>query len=306
MAQPLVSVICLCYNQASFVVEALESVVNQTYSNVELIIVDDASTDASQQVIRQWLNNQPREYKHLLLNENVGNCRAFNRGYALSSGQYVIDLAADDLLHPERIAKGVAKLEQLDKSWGVEFTDAWFIDEEGEVTGSHYPRSTNGELLVKVPAGYVYTELLKRYFICAPTQLYRREVLEDLGGYDETLAYEDFDFWVRAGKKYKFAFTPELLVSKRKVEGSWSSKQYDGKSRQLQSTLKVCQKAAELNTSKAEDKVLGSRIKYEMRQACLSKQSAIAYNFWQLKRRVNPEFIDFIYLLFVYKGSFIK
>src|SRR5687767_6161263 len=109
MIDPLVSVICLCYNQARFVREAVASVLAQTYPHVELIIVDDASTDDSAAVIRSIVQDNPA-IRCLVLEKNVGNCKAFNTGLSLAKGDYIIDLAADDLLLPRRIESGVQAL----------------------------------------------------------------------------------------------------------------------------------------------------------------------------------------------------
>ncbi len=84
--QPLVSIICLCHNHAPFVSECLESVVNQTYGNIQLIVVDDASEDESVSKIEQFLKGKA-EIPFLQLKENVGNCRAFNLGAGVSRGE---------------------------------------------------------------------------------------------------------------------------------------------------------------------------------------------------------------------------
>src|SRR5688572_16900954 len=106
MDQPLVSVVCLCYNHAAFVKEAVQSVMGQTYPNIELILVDDASRDNSAAVIEE-LQRQYPSIKVILLKNNVGNCKAFNQALAESKGAYIIDLAADDILMPDRIKQGV-------------------------------------------------------------------------------------------------------------------------------------------------------------------------------------------------------
>ena len=106
MNSQLVSVICLCYNQARFIEEAVQSVLMQTHQTIQLIIVDDASTDNSPEMIGKIVSANPR-IEYLLLKENLGNCAAFNRGLALVKGDFIIDLAADDILLPERVAAGV-------------------------------------------------------------------------------------------------------------------------------------------------------------------------------------------------------
>jgi len=126
---------------------------------------------------------------------------------------------------------------------------------------------------------------LSRYFICAPTMMIRKKVLDELNGYDEDLAYEDFDFWIRSSRKYKYCFSDQLLVKKRIVEGSLSTRQYIRNSKILESTFKVCLKAEKLNRNLAEDRALTRRVVYECRQALLSGNFGMALKFaWLLDR----------------------
>ena len=124
---PLVSVICLCYNHSKYVIESIESVLSQSYENIELIVVDDASNDGSQAVIRGFLENKP-QVSFISLTKNTGNCRAFNIGWQASSGNYIIDLAADDLLLPDSVSIGVGCFLKRDSNYGVHFGDAHIIN----------------------------------------------------------------------------------------------------------------------------------------------------------------------------------
>lgn len=260
MHTPLVSVICLCYNQNRFVREAIESVINQSYTPVQLIIVDDASTDGSRETIKQVKEQYP-QVEVLMLDENVGNCRAFNRGLALAKGDYLIDLAADDILLPERIKTGVEVLAKAGDEYGVHFSDAELIDEQGKFISRHsskYPHNT-------IPQGDVYAEIIQRYFICPPTVMFRKVVMDGLGGYDEALTYEDFDFWIRSSRIWKYSYTPEVLVKKRMVRNSLGSRQEKILNRYTESTYRICKKISNLNRNKAEQKALRRRILYEMR-----------------------------------------
>src|SRR5688572_3746734 len=117
MDKPLVTVICLCYNHERFVREAITSVLSQTYSNLQVIVVDDKSTDKSVDAIRDKIAPYG-EITFLPLPTNHGNCRAFNKGLALAKGEYIIDFATDDLMAPERISKQVEAFQQLDSSYG--------------------------------------------------------------------------------------------------------------------------------------------------------------------------------------------
>ena len=299
---PLVSIICLCYNQASFVKEALESVWAQSYQNLELIVVDDGSTDNSAVVIQELLKGRA-EVQFLALNENIGNCRAFNKGLKISRGRYIIDLAADDILLPLRVAEGVVALEQAGAEYAVNFTDAVYINVKGVELRTHYKRSKEGVLLETVPQHWVYAHLLKRYFICTPSMMFRKEVMEALNGYNEALAYEDFDFWVRSSRNWKYCFTDKVLVKKRIVPQSWSTLQYDNKNRQLESTLQVCYKAKELNITEEENIALSHRLKYEMRQALRFRNFKIAGKMLALKKEVNPHYLEDLLYSFLIKNQ---
>jgi glycosyltransferase involved in cell wall biosynthesis len=284
----LVSVICLSYNHAPFIQEALESVYQQDYQPVEIVVVDDHSTDGSQEIIEDLTRGRSGIQK-IYLNENKGNCRAFNKGLSVAKGSYIIDLAADDVLMTDRIRKGVECLSSLGETYGVHFSDAEYIDKDSRFIKYHYRRDQDGTLLEAIPQGDIYPELLSRYFICAPTMMIRRKVLDELNGYDESLAYEDFDFWIRSSRKYKYCFSDKSLVKKRIVEGSLSTRQYIRNSKILKSTFNVCLKAERLNRNQAEDRALARRVAYECRQALISGNLRVAMKFaWFLDRLPAP------------------
>jgi glycosyltransferase involved in cell wall biosynthesis len=284
MESPLVSCICICHNQKSYLSETLDSVLHQTYKNTELIIIDDCSTDGSQEIIRKFAEDHPVTKFRLL--ENIsGICKAFNAGFQLSGGDYIIDLAADDILLPGRVEEGIKTFSLSDDSYGINFTDAAYIDEEGRFLRYHYPRNKSGKRIGLVPEGSIYNELLSRYFICTPTMMAKRKVIEFIGGYDETLAYEDFDFWIRTSKKFRYCYTDQVLVNKRITPNSLSSKQYSKDSLSLKSTLEVCKKAEKINENKEDRKSLLKRIRYEFRMAVRSGNFTIADEFIEMMKR---------------------
>lgn len=281
MNSPLVSVICLCYNHEHFVEEAVQSVMNQTYPNIQLVIVDDHSLDHSVEKIRKMLTSFPAA-EFISLQDNLGNCRAFNRGLDVARGEFIIDLAADDVLMPDRVEKGVRALQSAGDSFGVNFSDAELINEKGERLGYHSDRFPHAS----IPHGNIYCDILRRYFINSPTMMIRKAVFERLGGYDETLAYEDFDLWVRSSRNFEYCYIPEPLIRRRVLRSSLGSRQYRIGTLQLRSTLKVCEKALGLNRTPREHAALKKRIIYEMRQALQLGRIAIAWNYWILLRKV--------------------
>jgi glycosyltransferase involved in cell wall biosynthesis len=253
---PLVSVIAICFNHEKFLVECLQSVVNQTYSNVELIIVDDFSVDKSREKILEFIENNPTS--HYIFNEkNIGNCRSFNQAFKISKGKYIIDLSTDDVLLPNRIEEQVKKIEESEKI-GVVCSDANYIDENSKYLG-------NIKNKLKLPIGKVYEGILAgKSYIMPVTMMMRRSILEILGGYDETLSYEDFDFWVRSSKICEYDYVPKILSYQRVVAGSYSTKFMAKNSLLVQSSVKVCQKAFLLNESETENKALAIRLRIQL------------------------------------------
>jgi glycosyltransferase involved in cell wall biosynthesis len=304
--QPLVSIICLCYNHEKYVKEAIFSVLNQSYTNIELIVVDDASYDESVPVILDLIKNLP-QVKFIALKNNIGNCKAFNFALEKANGAFIIDLAADDILLSERVAQGVAAFQEKGLTYGVNFSDAAYIDANSKLIRYHYAREKDGRLKSKVAVEDVYKEILKNYYICPPTFMARKEVFDQIGGYDESLAYEDFDFLVRSSRKFKFCYTDKVLVQKRILPNSLSTRQYKPGSAQLLSTYHVCEKAFILNRTKEEHLALKKRIRYELTQALISKNYKIAKKFLELYNQgsagKNYIFLFFVNLLVLFKPN---
>ncbi len=264
---PKVTIACLCYNHADFVADALQSVIEQTFKDWELIVVDDASADNSKAEIEQFVSNH-RHYaiRTIFLDKNVGNCKAFNKALTLSEADYIIDFAADDILLPERIELGVAKLDTQPEV-AINFTNANYINASAAYIKTHYPVNSLGKATTIVPEGDVFEQVIKNYFICSPTMMYRSAFLKAIGGYDETLAYEDFDLKIRLSSRHKFSYTDEILVHKRLINSSMSKKQYKFGNKQLASTLSVCKNIFNLISKKSQKKALLRRIAYESKQA---------------------------------------
>ncbi len=285
---PLVSVICTCYNHEKYITEALESVARQTYGRVELVVIDNASTDESLSRIEEFCKDRP-EVRFIANTLNEGLCRAFNRGLGMTTGQYLIDLSADDVLLPHRIERQVAFFENLPDRYGVIFSNARYLDPHGRPLHWHYPVDSAGQTMEQVPSGDVYRDVLERYFICTPTMMMRRTVLDALGGYDETLTYEDFDFWVRSAVMCHYGFQDEVLTHKRLLPNSLSNLSYRPGSGMLESTYAVCNKAYDLNRTQAEFNALAARIKTYIRKSFYVEEFELAIRFRQLLNYIeNP------------------
>ncbi|HYI77517.1 MAG TPA: glycosyltransferase [Chryseolinea sp.] len=279
---PKVSIICTCFNHEHYVVESLQSVLGQSYKNYELIVIDDGSSDRSAAVIENFQRQHP-QFTFIKLERNEGICKAFNTGFNVSNGDFIIDLAADDVLLPDRVERGVELFKTLDNSYGVIFADAEWIDAHGNRLFLHsqkYPHDT-------IPQGDIYKDLIERYFICSPTIMFRKSVIDTLGGYDETLTYEDFDFWIRSSRIFKYRYQPNVLVKKRKLKDSLSHNQFKILNKHSYSTYKVCSKILELNRTDVERDALRRRIQYEIRQSIKTLDASLAYKYFLLWLKNN-------------------
>lgn len=191
--QPLVSIIIPCFNCERWVHQAVESCLNQTYSNIEIIVVDDGSTDRSLEILRQFV---PRVRLETGPNRG-GNC-ARNRGFALSTGEYIQYLDADDYLEHDKIAKQVRFLEETkaDVVYGdwrhrrhLAGSNLSYLDSI-EVSGVQ--RDIVASLL-SLRGGYSGFQV---WWLNGGAVLYRRQVVDQVGGWDETLrAAQDMDFF---------------------------------------------------------------------------------------------------------------
>jgi glycosyltransferase involved in cell wall biosynthesis len=259
MSAPRVSVLCLCYNHAQYVEEAIQSVLAQTYQSIQLIILDDGSDDESVAIIKKNISFK-NEITFLVNETNQGYTKSLNKALSKATGEFIIDLAADDILLPDRIAEGVKELEKAGSTYGVNFTDAYLIDEQGKEIGKHSDKYAH----VSIPTGDIYKDVIHRYFICSPTLMFRKQVIEYIGGYDETLAFEDFDFIIRASRSFQFCYTPKPLLKKRLLPTAMSQRQFRRGSDQRVSTLRICQKIEKLNRTQEEVKALKRRVRYEI------------------------------------------
>jgi len=279
---PLVSVLCLCYNQEKFVEEAIQSVFNQTYPFIQLIVLDDGSSDGSAQTITRFLGDKASVV--FLINEtNQGYTKSLNKALSYATGEFIVDLAADDILMPTRVEDGVSALIKAGTKFGVNFSDAEIIAEDGHFVGVHSEKFPHQS----IPQGDVYKDIVRRYFICPPTMLFRKSVIDHLGGYDDSLAFEDFDFLVRAARDFHFCYTPLPLVKRRLVSQSMSQKQFRSGDPQRASTLRVCEKINKMNKTIEEVEALKKRIRYEFLLSVKLGDFSLAVKFFRLYFRLS-------------------
>jgi alpha-1,3-rhamnosyltransferase len=217
VGNPLVSVVIPSYNHAQFLSEAINSVLGQSETNLELIIIDDGSSDNSVEIIEKLISKYPERNITCIARDNLGLCRTLNEGLRLVKGKYFAYLGSDDRWHPDRLKLQLAVLEDSGADVAACYCDCDIIDSEGNFLN-------RAGAMFKYRAGDIYSEILwGRFMPMSPTGIFRTEVVRVVGGFDESHAVEDKDLWLRIAREHLIAYVDEPLASWR-VHGSNTSK----------------------------------------------------------------------------------
>ncbi len=194
---PRVSVIIPCYNYGRYLTEAVESVIQQTYQDFEIIIVNDGSTDNTQEVAEALLHRYPHHHIRLINQENSGQpAISRNRGIAEAQGEYILCLDADDKIAPHFLESCVKALED-DPRIGIAYPDQQNFGDRSNF--EPHPE-------------YNFT-LLTRFNFIPSCSLFRKGVWEEVGGFaTNVIGYEDWDFWISCGERgYRGQHIPEAI-----------------------------------------------------------------------------------------------
>lgn len=224
-----VTVLAVCYNHARFVLECLESISKQTYQDFELIVIDDCSKDNSQELIQEWIQANRPSAKFIRHTVNRGVCATLNEGLALATGDLLALIATDDRWLPQKIEVQLARIGQEPPSTAVIYSDAYVMDELGQRTGATFIAEYRQGM--NPPSGNIFGKLADSNFIPSLSTLIRIDALRKVGGYDESLTYEDYDMWLRlSGHGYNFVFLPEVVSEYRVVSTSLARTIFDSPS----------------------------------------------------------------------------
>ena len=210
---PKVSVNICCYNSERFIAETIESVLAQTYKDWELVIVNDGSTDSTEQIIRAYINQGwPITYH---CQANAGLAAARNQALRLSKGEYIAFLDHDDLWLPEKLEQQVDILD-ADPAIALVYSDCYLVDFKGELLGRVFDK-------VRPHRGRVLAELFTENFISCPTVLIRKQVLEKVGLFRPELCIsEEYELFLRIAELYQVDFVDAPLAKYRVHETSLS------------------------------------------------------------------------------------
>lgn len=223
--KPIVSVILPTYNRAHLVGRAINSVLNQTYQDFEIIVVDDGSTDDTKEVINSFTDTRIRYIKH---QQNKGGSAARNTGIKLANGKYIAFQDSDDEWLPQKLEIQVEAFSTASSEVGVVYTDMLRIEKDGKIKYWHSPTVTYGNL--------IDTKILEYqpFKIGIQSALINRECFNKVGFFDEMLPrFIDLDLFIRLLKDYHFYHIKQPLVKYQVTEGISSNKKAAAIARKL-------------------------------------------------------------------------
>lgn len=212
---PMVSIIVPAYNHENYVGECIESIINQTYNNIELIILNDGSKDKTMQAIKKYEEKCEERFTNFLVidKENEGICKTLNRGIKESNGKYVCFLASDDMILSDKIKKQVNYL-QINEDIKELICNGYIYYGDNKIKELFYksiPKWTklsHKEIFKKSLCGNFFN----------PFGMYDREVFDKIGLFNESLNFEDWDMHLRIVYNYKIGYLDEPLFLYRRHE----------------------------------------------------------------------------------------
>lgn len=225
---PLVSIVAVCYNHEVYVQETLDSILHQTYKNIQLIIIDDCSHDNSRLKIEEWIAINNVDCKFVRQDVNKGLCANLNEGLLLSKGVYYQSIACDDIMLAHKIERQVAYLQNAPLSLQMVCSNFEIIDAESACISNSYFNQD-----FEFP-GNVFKALLigdnnYNILIHSPTVLLRKSVFDAVGPYKEELKQEDFYMWLMISANFLIGFINKVLVKYRVLDNSLSKQfKFDG------------------------------------------------------------------------------
>ena len=210
MNYPKVSIIIPTYNRANLLSRAIKSVLNQTFKDFELIIVDDGSTDNTKGVVEEFQKKDSR-IKYIWQENSGAPAKPKNTGIRQARGEYVAFLDDDDEWFPKKLEK---QIELFEDNIGFVGCNILIVDQISQLLKKFK--------MPEYPYKIFFEKLLGGDFtFTSSIVVVKREVLDEFGFFDENLKFgDDWDLWLRISKKYRFAFVPDFLVKYYIHQGS--------------------------------------------------------------------------------------
>lgn len=204
MESKLISIIVANYNNSNYLPECFESIINQTYGDIEIVVVDDCSTDNSRDVIQSYKNTHPDIFSPVILKQNVGVARARHEGILKARGSYIVTLDADDYYednHKLEKEKELISYYKKEKNEDIVAFSNILIEHSNGV-------KINVADTSRIMQGRIVNEIMARSCMIPRDFLFLKKMYFDAGGYDFSYStHEDWDLKIRLSNKYGFYFT---------------------------------------------------------------------------------------------------
>lgn len=214
---PRVTVLMAAYNAEDYLNQAIDSILSQTFSDFEFLILDDGSTDRTPDILADYASKD-RRLELIHNNGNVGTTRSLNKGLALARGEYIARMDADDVSLPHRLEKQVEFLDRR-PDVGVVGCQMEVIDEADKPVGTYEVPCDHSMIVWKLLCGRSFAH---------PSVMIRAAILREAGGYDPSLPHsQDFELWTRLTAHTRFANLPEIHVRYRTHPGAISRQRAD-------------------------------------------------------------------------------
>jgi glycosyltransferase involved in cell wall biosynthesis len=215
---PLVTLIVPAYNAERYIARTMHSLLAQTYRHLEVVVIDDGSTDGTADVVESIREQDPRVV--LIQQPNRGVAAARNAGVSRASGEFIAPVDADDLWFPTAVERLEACLRDQGPDVGLVYAWSVYIDEHDRLTGGFRAATIEGNVFA--------TMLCHNFLGNASCTMIRRDCLDVVAGYDSGFrehseqGCEDWDFYLRLSERYRFCVVPDFLIAYRKVTGRMS------------------------------------------------------------------------------------
>ncbi|MBU0591890.1 glycosyltransferase [Candidatus Micrarchaeota archaeon] len=217
----LVTVIMPCYNQAQYARESIDSVLNQTHKNLEVLLIDNVSTDGTKEIVQEYEKKDPR-VRAIYHKQNMGLGYSFTEGMKEAKGNFISFTSSDDIWYSTKVEEQLKLLENIPLA-DFCHTNANIIDGAGKKTGETI-RQIYGAT-VEESSGDVLMAITRRNICCCASILFRRKCLETYAQFDPAFTViHDWWFNIKIAQKHRFAYVSHSLVDYRVHEGNFSKK----------------------------------------------------------------------------------
>ncbi len=203
MSSPAITVLMTMFNASRHLRAAVDSILRQTFADFEFLIIDDGSTDDSAEIVGNYDDDRIRLIRNAT---NRGQTPCLNQGLELARGEWIARQDADDLSHPRRLERQIARL-RVDETLALLGAQAWIVDDRGRFSGM---------LTVPTEADSIGWAMLFENPFIHTAAVFRRDVAQRLGGYDAAFRIcQDYDLWLRITAAHRAANLPDRLVTYR-------------------------------------------------------------------------------------------